>query len=1206
MKQLYVTLILLTLLTPTLTAQNCSSLTATFTSFESRCAATGAIKVKAKGGSGSYKYRVSGPVNLNFTTVDSITGLSSGTYSVEVIDIQTGCNFTGHNIYVAGSYVDPRFVLETTDVGCHNGNNGAILVQNAERGRAPFIFSIVAPSAMGVGTSNSDGIFTGLKAGNYTIRLTDSCGGIQTRTATINNYTWSIQGHDIVKTSCDQATGTIKVKDSRGSYSHTAGISGMLYGVLNAPGDTTWSSNPKVTFNATGKTSTEAFAKDMCGTVQKVSVNLNFEPSIGAQVAVANRSCSTFTARVQNVKNMFSPNFKIYNSANTLVGTNTDGEFQNLPYGTYTIIATDACSGATFNRTVTASAAVVSVASKVQLSNYSCSTFTARITGITNATRPTFRLLDANNNLVDTNTSGQFPNIPYGSYCIEMNDGCVDTTIVRCFQGNQPKPQIDSLKAAYITCDVFGLNIKGDSIYSAIYCLYDANGKLIRCDSNGKFDNIPLGDYCVTINDLCADTTLTRCISVPKPVLINDMTVSISPSCSTFNATVRSTNIKNGTYSVYTSDDVFVDSSTTGQFTGLPYGDYYVLGTTVCPDTTVRKDFSATPVKPTGTLKLNTANRRCDIFDLSVSGLSNLSNATYILKNSSGAVISSGSSSTFRNIPYGNYCVEVENGPCYDTTFTACNDFQAPARTSNVSVNESCYYGHTRLNITASTYPVTVSVFTPSNVLLVSRYFANAGKIDSLPELPAGQQYTVRSEWSCGQPITTTITPVSSFLNHSATAEQLCPGSVWPNGSGNITATVTTNAGALTVRLYKKDNQVVNAKPDEVSGSEFRFNNLGPAAYILSYIANDGCSNTFYDTVIIAEYLFPDLNQTSAFQCDQNGFSVGAHVNNGVGPFTYEIMNSAPESPSIASGPQSSPIFNIDNGSEYMLIRLRALDACGNATLADASILPLASNKIKGITDNCIGTRVVLSIDTMINSTVKWSYKKNETDPVAIPLGDGFALEIGTFSYDDIGFYYCEVTMNNGCIIRNYEFALDGTCHGVLPLIDVDLKGRMIDERSHLEWTIENGQDLKSIDVERNDGNGFRQIGKVDVRETNGYTYVDNQPATENQYRLKLVFEGGKTVYTKIVRLDLRASTSVNVYPNPATDFVTVNFGGITQSLWQVELINANGQQVMKMDQVSGQLITIKRNTNMPSGMYLLKLRNTKTGETENHKVIFK
>ena len=105
MKKFYIIVSLLALFLPKiLSAQpGCSALTASFTTYESRCASTGAIKVVASGGSGAYKYRVFGPVNWNFTTTDSITGLPAGTYSVEVVDINSGCNYITNSVQVAGS-----------------------------------------------------------------------------------------------------------------------------------------------------------------------------------------------------------------------------------------------------------------------------------------------------------------------------------------------------------------------------------------------------------------------------------------------------------------------------------------------------------------------------------------------------------------------------------------------------------------------------------------------------------------------------------------------------------------------------------------------------------------------------------------------------------------------------------------------------------------------------------------------------------------------------------------------------------------------------------------------------------------------------------------------------------------------------------------------------------------------------------------------
>jgi hypothetical protein len=306
--------------------------------FESRCSATGAIKMNVKGGSGSYRYRVIGPVNYNYTSSDSITGLSPGSYTVEVNDVDLGCTLKKEDIIVTGDYQDPRFSLTTTNELCENGTSGIIIVSKAEHGRNPMTFSIVAPSPMGVGTTNSTGYFLNLAQGDYSIRLTDSCGGIQTRTISVQNYTWAIDGYELKKVSCDQVTGWIRVKDSRGNTSTTTGIYGMEYGYLFQGTDTIWSGNPNFNFNVGPEVrSARIFAKDACGKVKEVSAGFNFYPSLDAVVSITNKQCSNFTASVTGMKNFFSPQFYLYDNTGVKLDFNNTGVFSNLPHGSYCI-----------------------------------------------------------------------------------------------------------------------------------------------------------------------------------------------------------------------------------------------------------------------------------------------------------------------------------------------------------------------------------------------------------------------------------------------------------------------------------------------------------------------------------------------------------------------------------------------------------------------------------------------------------------------------------------------------------------------------------------------------------------------------------------------------------------------------------------------------------------------------------------------------
>ena len=1212
MKNLYLFIFLiLSILSFDVQAQPCPSLKATFQTYESRCAATGAIKVFSSGGSGNYKYKVTGPVITNFTTTDSITGLAAGSYTVEVVDVSTNCKFTVNNVIVGGDYSDPRFVLKTGSVSCDNGTNGSITVDDLDKGRAPYTFSIVAPSPMGIGTSNGTGIFTGLIAGDYSIRLTDSCGGIQTRTVSIENYTWWINSYSFTKFSCDSAYGFIKVIDSRGNVSTTTGITGMTYGIVTSPGDTLFSSDPDFRFYVNGVTSIQALAKDACGNIKSVSTSLFLVPSLGSTVSITDMICNSFTATVTGINNFYTPTFCLYDQNDVQLDCNTTGQFTGLAYGSYCIKAHDGCSDSTITRCFTVNAPVPSISEQVAISNKTCSTFTATITGQTNLTSPAYCIFNSSNVLLGCNATGVFTNLPYGDYCIVTRDGCIDTTITRCISVLQPRPHIpEVITPAYVNCVNFGLDIDGDTLTSPTFCLTDTLGNIIACNSTGIFDSIPLGSYCVTVHDACVDTTIERCFNVGPPLVANDIIVNISDKiCTSFTATVSTSNLSGGAFCLYDTSDILIRCDSSGIFTNLTYDTYCIKAHASCPDTTVVTCFTATPPVPAVDASVSISGKTCDQFTATITGKQNLTGPTYYLVDNAGDTININATGQFTNLIYGDYCILVRDG-CYDTTIQRCFTVSTPVFDLTASAAKSCNYGYSKFTLSFNIYPVVVSIYDTSNTLIYSKTVNGTTVVDSIPELPAGYQYRIIGMDVCGNLDSAKLSPVIGYLNHRVSIQQKCPGAEWVDGSGNINATVTTNTGSITVRIIEKDGVPLSPYlvPDLVKDSVYTYQDMEPATYIIRYNTNDGCNRYFYDTVTVKPYAYPNLSRSSAYQCDVNGFSVSAVVTDGVGPFTYEIIGSSPSIPSIVTPPQSNPLFTIDNGSNYSLIRLRALDACGNATLGDASVLPLDNSGIR-VSENCIGAESVLNIDTIYNSIVAWYFKKNKADVDSIYLGDGFQLHVNPLTYSDTGYYYCTVNLNNGCITRVYGYDLTGDCYPVLPVLQVEFTGRLIESKSYLNWSLRNDAGLQRIYVERKKGNKLETVGSVAASEFTSpgqYRFTDEQPENENFYRLRLQFENGKIVYSKTIRLTMAQTGDVRVYPNPAVKTVTIDFGGnLNSGSWHVELMNTASQTVVLKDVVTGSNYTIHRTPAMAAGMYILKATDLKTGTTYNFKVIF-
>lgn len=1221
MKKLYLlffTCLVLCNVLPLIVSGQCGSFSATTTTYESRCTATGSIKVRAIGGSGNYKYKANGPVNTNFTSTDSITGLAAGTYVITVTDITTNCSVKITGVVVNGTYLDPRFTLNSQDVSCDNGNNGSISLATQNHGRAPFTYTIIAPSPTGIGTTNASGTFNNLSSGIYTIRLTDSCGGIQTRIVTINNYTWKIDSVKFNKISCDSAAGYIRVSDNRGNVSTITGMAGFTYGIVRAVGDTLWSNVPSFTFYLGNQNNFDALVKDPCGKIKKFPVVVSFNISVAASVNIFNRTCRQFSANVTGVTNFFSPTFCLKDNNGIDIACNTTGVFTGINYGRYCITAHDSCTDTTISRCFTVLPVPASVNNDVLISNKVCAGFTASITGQNGLTNPDYCLYDSLNNLVVCNATGVFNNLTYGNYCINITDTCRDTTIQRCFSVRKPVPVIPPIiPPSYYTCSVFGVAVTGDSLTSPLFCLIDTAGNIITCNNTGVFDSLAYGDYCISMYDSCSDTTITRCISVAGPNVINTYTYEITNrACSTFSATIFNSSFLGPQYCLYRADSSLIACNSTGIFDTLAYGDYYIIAHNNCPDTSFIYNIAAYPPLPSLDVNVAISNRACATFSVAINGQQNLTNPQYCLYDSANVLIACNATGAFANIGYGKYCIETRDG-CYDTVIRRC--FTAAPLPVNINITsiKSCNYGYAILRVTVAegVAPYTITVLNPDGTpLSLTTYTSSPINIDSVPELSAGQLYTIIASDNCGSTDTDSVMAVASVIAHQARVIAKCPSSSWVNGSGSIETTASSNTGTITVRIIKKNNVTISSiSPSNTSGAVSTFNNLGPGSYIIRYRINDGCNKTLYDTVTVSPYEYPSLERSSAYQCDYGGFSIGAVVSNGVGPFLYEIISSTPSAPSITTAPQSNPVFTINNGMAYSLVRLRAVDACGNASLEDASILPLANNGI--ISDyNCFQIATTLRVDTLYNSSYSWYRKHTLDDTDSTLMGNSFSLFFPEVLPADTGLYVCHVNVNSGCIKRTYYYRLDGSCFQYLPVNLTSFDGRYNGDNVLLNWQVTGNSGIKIFTIEKKYAGRYKQCGRidvpVDVSSEKTYSFNDSLAGSlENYYRLKIMRHNNTTEYSKVILVSRnKQHPLVSIYPNPVDDQLIIELKQNFDHRYTVKLSDQLGRVVREMafNGNDTRKVLISKSQKTAPGLYIINITDLSLNTTFTQKIIFR
>ncbi len=140
----------------------------------------GTISVLAGGGTGPYVYDDGNTTN----TDGSFTGLAAGTYSITITDAN-GCTTTCDDVLIGEPQAVTCTITGSDDVSCNGYTDGTISVL-AGGGTGPYVYD-------DGNTTNTDGSFTGLAAGSYSITITDANGC----TTTCDDVLWRTTSSDM-------------------------------------------------------------------------------------------------------------------------------------------------------------------------------------------------------------------------------------------------------------------------------------------------------------------------------------------------------------------------------------------------------------------------------------------------------------------------------------------------------------------------------------------------------------------------------------------------------------------------------------------------------------------------------------------------------------------------------------------------------------------------------------------------------------------------------------------------------------------------------------------------------------------------------------------------------------------------------------------------------------------------------------------------
>ncbi len=197
---------------------------------------------------------------------------------------------------------------------------------------------------------------------------------------------------------------------------------------------------------------------------------------------------------------------------------------------------------------------------------------------------------------------------------------------------------------------------------------------------------------------------------------------------------------------------------------------------------------------------------------------------------------------------------------------------------------------------------------------------------------------------------------------------------------------------------------------------------------------------------------------------------------------------------------------------------------------------------------------------------------------------------------------YGSTTTDHYPIFTRYAFDA-----AILPVKLSAFTVQKIDAAARISWTTEQEINSSHFIVERSaDGNIWNSIATVaasgnSTRKIN-YEFYDNTPARGiNYYRLRQIDKDGKFDYSAIRSVLFNSGNTVDIAPNPATNFINVYIGkNSNRQAATIQVLNIDGKVVYST--LSAQSHVQINTGNMAKGLYFVKV--VSENETRMLKVV--
>jgi hypothetical protein len=183
-----------------------------------------------------------------------------------------------------------------------------------------------------------------------------------------------------------------------------------------------------------------------------------------------------------------------------------------------------------------------------------------------------------------------------------------------------------------------------------------------------------------------------------------------------------------------------------------------------------------------------------------------------------------------------------------------------------------------------------------------------------------------------------------------------------------------------------------------------------------------------------------------------------------------------------------------------------------------------------------------------------------------------------------------------------------------LPVTGMRLAAALNNKDVKLNWKTYSEADTKEFEIERStDGINFSKIATKAAAGSSynqtDYGYTDPDMRVEMYYyRLKLIEHSGSFTYSNIVMVRKPAGNgkSIRIFPNPVHEQLAIEFSN-AKGNYIISLYNQAGQEVLLQKvtvDYSVQYVPVSK-THLNTGIYMMRIINTVTGEKTYHKVLY-